>query len=58
MMIVNKCVPFLVPAVTEENEMYGVVKDHYQYEKDEYDTKIKENNEYYEDEDDYDKVDN
>ena len=28
--------------------------DHYQYEKDEYDTKIKENNEYYEDEDDYD----
>ena len=54
MMIVNKCVPFLVPAVTEENEMYGVVEDHYQYEKDEYDTKIKENNEYYEDEDDYD----
>ena len=52
--IVNKCVPFLVPAVTEENEMYGVVEDHYQYEKDEYDTKIKENNEYYEDEDDYD----
>ena len=31
--------------------VYGVVKDHYQYEKDEYDTKIKENNEYYEDED-------
>ena len=51
---IGKCVPFLAPAVTEENEMYGVVEDHYQYEKDEYDTKIKENNEYYEDQDDYD----
>ena len=31
----------------EENEMYGPPKDYYEYDKDAYNTKIVDNNDYY-----------